>query len=62
MKSIGIKESLGYLDGMYSKEELIEKISINTARLAKRQNTFNNSQFKNVIKGSISELESILYP
>jgi len=36
---------------------LIEKITINTARLAKRQTTFNNSQFTNVIKGSVEELE-----
>ncbi len=60
MKSIGIKETLAYLDGIYDKNILIEKITTNTARLAKRQNTFNNSQFKNVIKGSVEELEKIL--
>jgi len=60
MKSIGIKETLAYLDGMYDKNMLIEKITTNTARLAKRQNTFNNSQFNDVIKGSIRELESLL--
>jgi tRNA dimethylallyltransferase len=60
MKSIGIKETLSYLDGIYDKKILIEKITTNTARLAKRQNTFNNSQFKNVIKGSVSELENLL--
>jgi tRNA dimethylallyltransferase len=60
MKSIGIKETLAYLDGVYDKEMLIEKITTNTARLAKRQTTFNNSQFKNVIKGSVEELERIL--
>lgn len=47
MKSIGIKETLNYLDGRYSKELMKEKIIINTARLAKRQKTFNNSQFTN---------------
>jgi tRNA dimethylallyltransferase len=57
MKSIGIKETLAYLDGIYDKKMLIEKITINTARLAKRQTTFNNSQFTNVIKGSVAELE-----
>jgi tRNA dimethylallyltransferase len=57
MKSIGIKETLAYLDGIYDKKMLIEKITINTARLAKRQTTFNNSQFTNVIKGSVEELE-----
>jgi len=60
MKAIGIKETLAYLDGIYTKNEMIHKISINTARLAKRQKTFNNSQFKNVIKGSIIELENLL--
>lgn len=60
MKSIGIKETLAYLDGRYDKNMLIEKITTNTARLAKRQTTFNNSQFNNVIKGSVKELENIL--
>lgn len=60
MKSIGIKETLAYLDGVYDKKMLIEKITTNTARLAKRQTTFNNSQFKNVIKGSVEELERLL--
>jgi tRNA dimethylallyltransferase len=60
MKSIGIKETLAYLDGIYDKKMLIEKITTNTARLAKRQSTFNNSQFENVIKGNVEELESKL--
>lgn len=60
MKSIGIKETLAYLDGHYDKEILQQKITTNTARLAKRQNTFNNSQFDNVIKGSVEALEKIL--
>ncbi len=61
MKSIGIKETLAYLDGIYDKKMLIEKITTNTARLAKRQTTFNNSQFKNVIKGSVEELKQMLF-
>jgi tRNA dimethylallyltransferase len=60
MRSIGIKETLAYLDGVYDKKMLIEKITTNTARLAKRQTTFNNSQFKNVIKGSVEDLGKIL--
>lgn len=60
MKSIGIKETLAYLDGIYDKKMLIEKITTNTARLAKRQTTFNNSQFDTVIKGSVKELEVML--
>lgn len=57
MKSIGIKETLAYLDGIYDKKMLAEKITINTARLAKRQTTFNNSQFTDVIKGSVEALK-----
>ena len=60
MKAIGIKETLAYLDGVYDKKLLIEKITTNTARLAKRQKTFNTSQFDNVVKGSVEELERIL--
>ena len=60
MNSIGIKETLEYLDGKLSKKELEEKITINTARLAKNQRTFNNGQFKNVIKSSLDELTSML--
>ncbi len=46
MKSIGIAETLFYLDGRLNKKELEEKIATNTARLAKRQTTFNKNQFK----------------
>ena len=60
MKSIGIKETLAYLDGVYDKKMLIEKITTNTARLAKRQTTFNNSQFKGVTQGSVEELKEML--
>jgi len=57
MKAIGIKETLAYLDGIYNMRELEEKISTNTARLAKRQVTFNKSQFEHTIKGSVVGLE-----
>ena len=60
MKAIGIKETLDYLDGVYDRAMLEEKISTNTARLAKRQTTFNNSQFEGVINGSVEELKKIL--
>lgn len=60
MKSIGIKETLAFLDGIYDKKMLSEKITTNTARLAKRQTTFNNSQFDNVIKGDVKMLEKLL--
>lgn len=58
MKAIGIAETLDYLDGIYSLDGLIEKISINTARLAKRQATFNNTQFENIVKKGVSDIES----
>ncbi|RLA62789.1 MAG: tRNA (adenosine(37)-N6)-dimethylallyltransferase MiaA [Epsilonproteobacteria bacterium] len=57
MKAIGIKETLAYLDGQYNKEILLNKIVLNTARLAKRQTTFNQSQFNQTIQGSKEELE-----
>jgi len=60
MKAIGIKETLSYLDGRYDRETLIEKITVNTGRLAKRQRTFNHSQFENVTQGSLEKLEKIL--
>mgnify|MGYP000134856570 CR=1 FL=1 len=61
MSSIGIIETLGYLDGKLTKDELEEKISTNTARLAKRQRTFNRSQFhdkqtKNIITSLNSDI------
>ncbi len=46
MGAIGIKEVLGYLDGEFDIKQMYEKIVTNTARLAKRQRTFNKSQFK----------------
>ncbi len=49
MKSIGISEVLEYLDGLTCKEEMVEKIITHTAQLAKRQQTFNNNQFEEVI-------------
>ena len=56
MKAIGIKETLAFLDGAYSKAVLGEQISTHTAQLAKRQNTFNNSQFDVTFSGSVEEI------
>ena len=58
MASIGIVETLEYLDGKLSKQELEEKISLNTAKLAKRQNTFNKGQFSNKTSNIIENLNS----
>jgi len=60
MKSIGIKESLHYLDGAYSNVKMREKIITHTAQLAKRQRTFNNSKFKDKISLPLEKLEALL--
>lgn len=61
MSSIGILETLEYLDGKLNKHELLDKISLNTSKLAKRQNTFNKNQFvqgktSNIIKDLNSDI------
>jgi tRNA dimethylallyltransferase len=62
MKAIGIKEVIDYFDGVYNLKELEEKISTNTAKLAKRQRTFNKTQFldHNIVKKPLNELEDII--
>ena len=60
MKAIGIKEVLAYLDGNYTKMEMKEKIVTHTAQLAKRQRTFNASQFQNKIALPLHELSNLL--
>ena len=47
MKAIGIKETISFLKGeIKSEKELSELISIHTRQLAKRQTTFNRTQFR----------------
>ncbi|MGD9553113.1 MAG: tRNA (adenosine(37)-N6)-dimethylallyltransferase MiaA [Arcobacteraceae bacterium] len=59
MSSIGIIETLDYLDGKLSKTQLEERIATNTAQLAKRQRTFNKSQFGNKqVKNILNSLNS----
>ena len=60
MKSIGIKETLDYLDGKLNLKELETKIITNTARLAKRQITFNKSQLDITFSGSKEEIANLL--
>ncbi|MBU1669267.1 tRNA (adenosine(37)-N6)-dimethylallyltransferase MiaA [bacterium] len=60
MKSIGIKEVLSYLDGEYTKMEMKEKILTHTAQLAKRQRTFNASQFKEKTSLPLHEMSDLL--
>lgn len=57
MKSIGIKETLDFIDDKISKDELIELISTHTAQLAKRQTTFNRTQFKDKITIKADDIE-----
>ena len=60
MKAIGIKEVLAYFDGYYTKEEMQQRIVIHTAQLAKRQRTFNKSQFLEKTLLSLEGLREVL--
>jgi len=59
LKAIGVKEVLDYFNGIYDKKTLFEKIVTNTARLAKRQQIFNKTQFKK-ISAPLEEMEEII--
>lgn len=60
MGAIGIIEVLEYLDGKVSKEDMLLNISTHTAQLAKRQQTFNKTQFKNITSATLENLVSLL--
>ncbi|MFA6136785.1 MAG: tRNA (adenosine(37)-N6)-dimethylallyltransferase MiaA [Sulfurimonas sp.] len=60
MNSIGIVEVLEFLDGKVTKEKMLENISMHTAQLAKRQQTFNRTQFENVTSAPLEALEKII--
>ncbi len=60
MNTIGIAETLEYLDGKINKQQLEDKITINTTRLAKRQRTFNNGQLRNIIKSDLITLKKTI--
>lgn len=51
LKAIGIKEALSYVDGDININTMEELINKHTIALAKRQRTFNKTQFKDVIRG-----------
>lgn len=59
MKAIGMIETLDYLDGKCTKEELAQLISTHTAQLAKRQQTFNSHQFTLTANHCVEQLTSI---
>lgn len=60
MNSIGIVEVLDFLDGKSTKEQMSELISTHTAQLAKRQQTFNRTQFESITSAKLNELEILL--
>jgi tRNA dimethylallyltransferase len=60
MGSIGIVEVLEYLDAKVNLEGMITNISTHTAQLAKRQATFNRTQFKNITSASLEDLHELL--
>ncbi|WP_345975236.1 tRNA (adenosine(37)-N6)-dimethylallyltransferase MiaA [Sulfurimonas sp. HSL3-7] len=60
MKAIGIIEVLAYLDGECTKEAMIENIITHTAQLAKRQQTFNRTQFEEAVSASLSALPQLI--
>ncbi|EKE88854.1 tRNA dimethylallyltransferase [Helicobacter pylori R046Wa] len=55
-KAIGVKESVLFLEKRLTLKELEEAIISNTIKLAKRQNTFNKTQFNNLYAGSVKEV------
>jgi tRNA dimethylallyltransferase len=60
MSSIGIIEVLEFFDGKIEEEQMIELISIHTAQLAKRQQTFNKTQFDGLVSDKLENLEEII--
>ncbi|EJB84322.1 tRNA dimethylallyltransferase [Helicobacter pylori Hp H-10] len=55
-KAIGVKESILFLEKRLTLKGLEEAIISNTMKLAKRQNTFNKTQFNNLYVGSAKEV------
>lgn len=60
LKCIGLKECALFLDNKISKNELESLIITHTAQLAKRQNTFNKSQFSSKISAQIGQIEQLI--
>ncbi|MFT7861021.1 MAG: tRNA (adenosine(37)-N6)-dimethylallyltransferase MiaA, partial [Sulfurimonas sp.] len=59
MGAIGIVEVLEYLDGKVTKDEMVSLIATHTAQLAKRQQTFNRTQFKDITSAKLEDLKDI---
>ena len=58
LKSIGLKECKQFLEDEISKSELETLIATHTAQLAKRQRTFNRSQFEKKFVGDLNQIRS----
>ncbi len=61
MKAIGVIETLQYLDNVFDKDKLQELIVTHTMQLAKRQSTFNRTQFGDVIRLALEDLTSNVF-
>ena len=60
LKAIGIKEIIDFLDSKITLDQSKELIIKNTIQLAKRQRTFNKTQFRDVCRGNFVELKEVL--
>ena len=60
MGSIGIVEILEYLDGKVSFDAMAQNITTHTAQLAKRQQTFNRTQFHSLTNALLEDLYEII--
>jgi tRNA dimethylallyltransferase len=60
MGSIGIVEILEYLDGKVTYETMAQNITTHTAQLAKRQQTFNRTQFGSLFNAPLEDLYKII--
>lgn len=60
MAAIGIVEVLDYFDGKIEKDEMLQLIATHTAQLAKRQQTFNRTQFSNITSAKLEDLEELI--
>lgn len=56
LKAIGIIEVFEFLDGRVSKEAMKESIITHTAQLAKRQQTFNRTQFSDAHHANVAKI------
>ncbi|MCV6607469.1 MAG: tRNA (adenosine(37)-N6)-dimethylallyltransferase MiaA [Campylobacterales bacterium] len=56
LASIGLKECYDYLNGKITRSKTIDLVITHTMQLAKRQKTFNNNQFNNIISHPNQEL------